>query len=221
MKTATRPDFSAVRRPTQPVRIAGIVFNHLVPVVSTIGFGGSVARFAVLTVFNVVFGIISVIGVNLVVSLLQKPLNPGATGWFRIEPWVSLCLVLGFFAAFFFGVFGFVTFAMIPGGTKILGDSGVWIGAGMMVLAVLPGMIATAVADRRAGLDENARLARDQPSVLLQVASGFALAILSIYAFDWFGAYALYALMIAITAFFIFRDLRPDVILRNFFPQPG
>jgi len=212
-----RTDNTAPRRPT-PLRIVGVVANHAVPLIGAFWPGGSPIRFSVLTVFNVVFGIVGVIGANLVVTLLQAPSRANATGWFRIEPWVSLCLVLGFFAAFFFGVFGAVTFGVIPGGFHVFADRGVWIGAGAMVIAVLPRLVATAFADRRAGLSEAARMARDRPTVLLQVASGFALAILSIYAFEWFGTYGLYPLMFAMTAFFIFRDLRPDVILRNLFP---
>jgi len=212
----TRAAAVAPRPPMPPLRIAAIVFNHLVPLIGTLWLNWPVGQFVLLSLINVVFGIMGPVTANLVVDRLQQAPQAGVTGWLSVEPWVSLCLVVVFFSGVLAVLFGWIALALMPHGA--LAERHLWISAGLMVAAALPGLVAGAHADLRSGAGEGARMARDQPAILLQVASGIALLVLSGYAADWFGAAGLYPLLFALTAFFIFRDLRPEAILRQLFP---
>jgi hypothetical protein len=203
------------------MQIASIVVYHLVPAVSAISSNAAVARFLLLSLFNVVFSVMSVICANIVVTILQTPAHPGASPMARLGPWVSLTLVTVFASALLAVLFGWVIIVMLPNAAHALGDRQLWLSATLMVAAALPRLITRSAADLRSCASEDTRMARDRPSLLLQVASGFAMLILASYAVNWLGDYWLYPLMAALTGFFIFRDIRPDVILRELFPNYG
>jgi hypothetical protein len=211
----------AVARAEGWVQIASVVVYHLVPVVSAISSNAAVARFLLLCLFNVVFGIMSGFCANVVVTLLQTPARPSASHWGRIQPWVSLALVAVSVSVLLALLFGWLVIVMLPNATRALADRQLWLSAAVMVAVALPRLVTRGAADLRARASEDARVARDRPAVLLQVASGFAMLILTSYAVSWLGDYWLYPLMVVLTGFFIFRDLRPDVILRELFPDYG
>ena len=206
------------RRPLSPGFIASVLIHHLVPVIWVLWFDQSAAQFLLLSLCNCVFAIMGSITANLAVSQLQAPPRPGVTGWFRIEPWVSLALVSLVFTGLMIGLFGMILFSMLPNAAAALADHQLWSALAMMVLSMIAGLVLTARADLQSGQPEPVRKARDQPRILLNVLSGFVLLLLSSYASEWFGNWALPALMVALTGFFILRDLRPDLIKRAFFP---
>jgi len=203
--------------PMTRLQIAGIVAYHLVPLIVTLWSHGSPALFLLLCLANIVYGIVGSFVANSVVTLRQAPPRE-STLWSRIEPWVSLLVVAVFFGAVLAILFGWIVIAMLPDAFLALADRQLWIGLALMVVASLPGHVTRGLADLRAGVPETTRFARDRPAALLQIVSGLALLILSVYAFDWFGSAGFYPLMFALTAFFVLRDLRSQWLLRQFFP---
>jgi len=193
-----RPSFT-------PAQIALIVVRNLVPVVSVLGFGASIGQFLLLSVFNAVFGAVAIASVNAAVSTRQE-LAPAARSSEASTFAVAFItgLVISLLLCAMFGWFIAVMYAH-----EIFRRSILW-PALVIVLTAAPPMYAQYQADLRDGIAEDVRKRRDQPSIMVLIFSAVAVALLCLYAID-LGDYARIPLMLAVTVFFLVRDLRPDL----------
>jgi hypothetical protein len=197
-----RPEFGAVRT-------ASIVAQHLVPLLGLWWLGGSVENFLLLSVFNIAFGIAGLAAVGIAVSTRQEVGDRGTA-----DTVAAFATLLGVCAAITLGLtalFGWVI-ALVASESPL----GLWNAAlGWSVLAIvaaaLPGLHRQYRADLAARLPEDARKRRDQPVVGGQLLCAGLMFVLSGYAAEWGRAGAI-AMAIAVTALFIFRDLRPDLM---------
>lgn len=188
--------------------MASIVVRHLLPVATTLWFGWSIAQFLLLSLFNTCFtmGCIAACGVS---ATSLQAMRQRRSIFEQISMWVTLlCVTLGI-TLMFTAMFGWVIVVLAPAG--ILRDRALWLSAAGIVVGALPGFVAQVRAELRANLSEKEHMRRDQPVTIVLVLSAAVVFIASGYAANWFGHYALIALMFAVTAFFIFRDLRPDL----------
>ncbi len=189
----------------RPAAIAGIVVRHALPVITNLWFGWSVPQFIVLTVFNIGLSISCLAGYGAMESTIKEAgSNPSPAQ--QIGMWLSLTLWTLFFALVLTAIFGWVVLARLPEGT--LHDRALWLSALSMVMAAMPGYRDQILADIHAKLSVVQRRARDTPIAVILLTSGTLVLLLS-----WFlPRENLVPLMLAATAFFIFRDLRPDLV---------
>jgi hypothetical protein len=186
-----------------------IVARHVVPLLGLWLFGGSVENFLLLSVFNIAFTIASIAVVGLAVSTRQ--VNGVVSAADSIGALVTLIVVGAGATLLLTALFGWVI-ALIASESAL----GLWNAAlGWSVLAIiaaaLPQMIRQYRADLAAQLSEEARKQRDQPVVGGQLMCAGLMFVLSGYAAQW-GRIGVILMALAITALFIFRDLRPDLM---------
>ena len=187
-----------------PVQTAGIVLRHGIPLAGMLWFGWSAGQFLLLAVFNIAFGIACIDTIGIAVSTASS-----ATGFAqRIGQWLNLVATATFIGALLAALFGWVV-SIIVGGAAF--DAPLAWSALTMVAAALPGLIAQYQADLRAGLSEEQRKQRDQPNVLSLALCGMLIFILSAYAAKA-GHFGVWIMVIGVTALFVFRDLRPDLM---------
>jgi hypothetical protein len=198
------------RQKFTPVQTAGIVLRHLVPAAGVFMFDWSAGEFLMLSLFNVCFSIVCIGVVGVLVSTRQQT-GPSPNVMDAIAGWatgIALALIGSIMLTVMFGwVIGVLVAS--SGGTVFswtLAGSGL-----LMVISAAPASFRQYKADLAAGLDEEQRKRRDQPNVLVLVMTGGLVFILSGFAGD-FGDWALYALVVAVTGLFLFRDLRPDLM---------
>ena len=197
-KPMARPQFSAQA-------IVGIVARHALPVITTLWLHWSLNQFMVLTVFNISLSISSLAGYGALESTI-KGAGLGHSTADRIGMWFNLTICLLFFTLLFTAIFGWVVFARLPAG--VLRDRSLWLPALSMVMAAMPGIRDQVRADLRAKLGQGERRQRDTPVAVVLLTSGTLILLLSWY----LPRENLVPLMLATTAFFIFRDLRPDLV---------
>ena len=192
------------------VRTGGIVFRHLVPLLAVLFFGGSAGQFMVLSVFNIAFTIAGIGMVGVGVST-RKELGPSPNRADAIGAWILLCLICGVVSLVLTALFGWVVVLIASDSPEgLFNRSLVW-----ALLAVLscaaPGLFQQYQADMRSTLTEVQRKQRDQPVVKVHVLCAGLIFMLSGYIPD-FGRFGLTVAAIIVTALFMFRDLRPDLI---------
>ncbi|MEO8160860.1 MAG: hypothetical protein ABI588_05520 [Arenimonas sp.] len=185
---------------------ASIVARHLVPLLGLWWYHGSVGQFLLLGIFNIAFTIASIGTVGVGVSMKGKFISAAdeLAGWSTLAG-ITLVISVGLTA-----MFGWVIALMAsgePGG--FLTATFAW-SLLAVVLCALPGMYTQYREDLRSGLSEEARKKRDQPQVLVHVISAGLLFLLSGHVAS-FGRVGAIILALAMTALFVFRDLRPDL----------
>lgn len=197
------------RQKLNAVQTASIVARHVVPLAGLWWFNGSVENFLVLSVFNIAFSIACIAMVGLAVSTRQ--INGVVSAADSIGALLTLAVVGACVTLLLTAMFGWVI-ALIASESAL----GLWNAAlGWSVLAIviaaLPEMVRQYREDMTAKLSEEARKKRDQPVVGGLLMCAGLIFILSGYAARW-GHFGVILMALAITALFIFRDLRPDLL---------
>jgi hypothetical protein len=194
-----RPQFGALQT-------AGIVGRHLIPLIGMFWLGWSTAQFLILSVFNIGFSVASIGMLGVAVST-RIEVGPSPNMADEIGKWLSSFLIAIVAALFFTLMFGWVIVVLAHPAFNV----SLLLGALSMVIAAAPAMFDQYRTDVAAGLSEQQRKQRDQPNILVLVLCAGLIFMMSGYAAD-FGAYAKVALVAGVTALFIFRDLRPDLM---------
>jgi multisubunit Na+/H+ antiporter MnhC subunit len=204
-----RPYWSPLERPKfTRWQQACIYMRHLVPLACLAIFGGSIAQFLLLCVFNLAFTIASIGTVGVAVSTRQEVKSTGAADQVgALLMLAAICIGASLLLTFLFGWMFAVWAAQESEG---LWNSTLWLGVLGIVAGAVPGMVMQYHEDLRAGLSEDARKRRDQPVVGVHLFSAVFILVLAGWTLDW-GRFGAVALAVLVTALFIFRDLRPDL----------
>lgn len=197
------------RKQLSTAETVSIIARNVIPLVGLWLFGGSVENFLLLSVFNIAFTIACIAVVGLAVSTRQ--INGVVSAADSISALLTLVVVGACATLLLTAMFGWVI-ALIASRSAL----GLWnkeLGWSVLaiVIAALPGMIHQYRADMAANLSEEDRKRRDQPVVGGQLLCAGLIFVASGYAGDG-GRFGVIALALAITALFIFRDLRPDLM---------
>ena len=198
---------------------ASIVLRHLIPLAFLLFLGGSAAQFLLLNVFNIAFTIMGIGTLGVSVSMRDEMRSFGLAN--EISSWGTLLAINIVGSLVLTGLFGWVLALAVSsldeGGlfTKSL----CWSLLAIVVCAG-PEMFRQYRLDVASKLSEQQRKLRDQPIVFIHLLCGGFIFILSGYAFE-LGRAGFAALALLVTAMFVFRDLRPD-LMRQLAPRgPG
>jgi hypothetical protein len=196
---------------------ASIIARNLVPLACLAWFGGSIMQFMLLTVFNIAFTIAGIASVGVAVSTRQEVQSTGLADQFGALSVLALvCAGVSLLLTALFGWF----FAVIASyEDEGLWNATLWWGALAIVVGALPGMVMQYGEDLRARLPEATRKQRDQPVIGVHLFCLFLIVVLAGWTLDW-GYAGTVALAIAVTALFLFRDLRPDLARELMRPNP-
>lgn len=198
--------------PRQPLTTRQVLFvcaRNTVPLAGLWLPGGSPENFLLLTVFNIAVSIAAIAVVGVAVSTRQEV---GDRGLVDALSSLALLAAIGIAVAVLLtALFGWVIALMVS-----VTDEGLWnamLGwsALAIVLAALPEMVMQYRRDLAAKLSEDARKRRDQPVIVGQVMCAGLIFVLSGYAANG-GRVGVMLMAIVVTALFIFRDLRPDLM---------
>jgi hypothetical protein len=204
------PHWAPLVRPTfSRIQVASIVAQHLVPLVALWLLRGSVENFLLLCVFNIAFTIAGIVAVGVGVSTEQELGDRGTAN--AAAHLATLAVVVVVLTLLLTALFGWVI-ALVASGT-VLGLWNAQLGWSVLsvVVAALPGMVLQYRKDLAGKLPDETRKQRDQPVILGQVMCAGLIFMLSGYA-PSFGRVGMILMALAVTALFIFRDLRPDLM---------
>ncbi|MGH8107120.1 MAG: hypothetical protein ACREO1_00175 [Arenimonas sp.] len=197
------------RQSLSKAQTIAIVVRNLIPLACILIFGGSALEFLLLSVFNLSLTIacIAVVGVG-----VSTEVEVGDAGMLNaVSAWITLLLIGLFISLLLTGMFGWVI-ALFASFTKdgVFTRTLIWSAVAIMVSAAFESYRQYR-ADLRSGLSEELRKQRDQPIVLVHVLSAGLIFIMSGELLNM-GKIGLAVMTIAVTALFIFRDLRPDLM---------
>jgi hypothetical protein len=204
------PHWEPLARPTfDRTQVALIVAQNGVPLLGVWIYGASVENFLLLSVFSIALAIAGLAVVGLAVSARQEVGDRGATDALAA---LAFLVAIGAVAALVLtALFGWVIALVASASPLGLWNAQLGWSALAIVLAAVPAMVRQFRADLAAKLPEEARKRRDQPVVGGQLMCAGLIFVLSGYAAGW-GRFGVVFMAIAITALFIFRDLRPDLM---------
>ena len=197
------------RRKLGLIETISIVARHVVPLAGLWLFGGSVENFLLLSVFNIAFTIACLAVVGLAVS--NQQINAGSGLADGIAAVTTLAVVGAGATLLLTALFGWVIALIASRAPLGLLNASLGWSVLAIVAAAIPDMIRQFRADLAANLSEDARKQRDQPIVGGQLLCAGLIFIMSGYAANW-GRFGAIVMALAITALFIFRDLRPDIL---------
>lgn len=189
---------------------ASILSRHLIPLACLLVFDGSAAQFLLLCVFNIAFTITSIGTLGVSVSMRDELQS---FGWMNaVASWGSLLAITVGFSLLLTGLFGWV----LALAASHLDADGLWTSyLGWSVLAIVlcagPELFRQYRQDVMSRMPEEQRKQRDQPIVFMHLLCAGFVFLLSPYAFNA-GRIGLTVLAFLVTALFIFRDLRPDLM---------
>ncbi len=189
---------------------AGILARHLIPLFGVLFLGWSAAQFLLLSVFNTCFSIVSIGMVGITVSTRQE-VGPSPNRMDMVAGWVFSIAIAVVGSLILTAMFGWVIAVLASFGTESVFDRSLFASAALMIVSTAPSLYRRYCDDLASGASEESRKQRDQPKIFALVLTAGVIFILSGYAGD-FGSFALAFLAIAVTAIFIFSDLRPDVL---------
>jgi hypothetical protein len=197
------------RQRTSMQQTVAIIVRNLIPVTCVLFFGGSALEFLLLSVFSLAITI-ACIGVNgVAVSMKIEEANASTANAFA--RWILLIFVGLFIGLLLTVLFGWVIAVFASFGKNgIFTPTLIWSALAIAVSAVAE-LYRQYNADRHSGLGETLRKQRDQPIVLGHVLSAGLIFIMSGELLNM-GRIGMLVMTIAVTALFIFRDLRPDLI---------
>ena len=208
-RAACDPDWASLPRPRFGfAQTVAILVRHAIPLAGLVWFGGSPARFVLLSVFGIALGI-ACIGVA--VSTRESNCAHGTAN--EVAAWLTLACMCLFLTALLTALFGWVI-ALLASRSPL----GLWNAQlGWLLLATLasavPGLMRQYQWDAASGLSEDVRQRRDQPLIAGLVLSAGLLFVLSGQAANW-GRFGVNLMAVAVTALALFRDLRPDLLRR-------
>jgi hypothetical protein len=204
------PHWAPLARPTlNRIQVASIVAQHLVPLVALWLLHGSVENFLLLCVFNIAFTIAGIVAVGVGVSTEQELGDRGTAN--AVAALVTLAVVVVVLTLLLTGLFGWVIALVAANSVSGLWNAQLGWSVLSVVVAALPGMVQQYRQDLAGKLPDATRKQRDQPVILGQVMCAGLIFILSGYA-PGFGRVGMILMALAVTALFIFRDLRPDLM---------
>lgn len=197
------------RQSLSKARTIAIVVRNLIPLACILIFGGSALEFLLLSVFSLSLTIACIAVVGVAVSTEIENANAGRLN--SISAWITLVLIGLFISLLLTAMFGWVI-ALFASFTKdgLFTQTLLWSAAAILVSA-LPESFRQYRDDRRSGLGEEIRKQRDQPIVLGHVLSAGLIFIMAGELLNM-GKFGVAVMTIAVTALFIFRDLRPDLM---------
>jgi hypothetical protein len=196
------------RQPLSKVQDAAIVARHAVPLGAVLLFEGSALQFCLVAVFGLAFDIAGIAVVGMAVS--TRPLRAASGRADAVASWSMLALVGIVVSLVLTALFGWVIAVVAAQGIADAWNANLAWGVLATVAGGLPGLWFRYRDDLRAGLAEEQRKRRDQPLVFTHVLCAALVFLISAHAAGWGQAGAI-ALAVAITALFVFRDLRPDL----------
>jgi hypothetical protein len=196
---------------------ASIVVRNLVPLICLAWFGGSIMQFMLLTVFNLAFTIAGIATVGAAVSTRQEVQSTGLAD--QIGALLTLVLLCAGVSLLLTALFGWFFAVIASYENEGLWNATLWWGVLAIVVGAVPAMVMQYGEDLRAKLPEDARKQRDQPVIGVHLFCAFLIVVLAGWTLDW-GYAGSVALAIAVTALFIFRDLRPDLARELMRPNP-
>jgi hypothetical protein len=208
--TPTEPYWEPLARKTlRPAETASIIARHVVPLAGLWLYGGSVENFLLLSVFNIALAIACIAVVGVTVSTRQT--NGFVSTADAIAGSLTLIVIGAGVTLLLTALFGWVIALIASESPSGLWNAALGWSALAIVAAALPEMIQQYRADVAAKLPEETRKKRDQPIIGGQLMCAGLIFILSGYAAGW-GRVGAILMALAITALFIFRDLRPDLM---------
>jgi hypothetical protein len=196
------------RRLGAPQALA-IVARHLVPLAGLWWLRGSVENFLLLSVFDIALGIAGIAMVGVAVSTRQENGDRGAPD--SLAALAALVFIGAVATLVLTALFGWVIALIASASADGLWNAALGWAALVIVGMAVSGWIHQYRADLAAKLSEPARKRRDQPVVGGQLMCAGLIFLVSGYAASG-GRVGVVLLAIAITALFIFRDLRPDLM---------
>jgi len=186
-----------------------IVTRNLIPLACVLLFGSSALEFLLLSVFSLAISIACIGVTGVAVSTKIEEANAGKLN--AVGAWISLVLIGLFISLLLTALFGWVIALFASFGKNgIFTPTLLWSALAIAVSAVAE-LYRQYNADRYSGLGETLRKQRDQPIVLGHVMSAGLIFIMSGELLNM-GRIGMLTMAIAVTALFIFRDLRPDLM---------
>lgn len=203
-----------MNRPTTAQIIAALA-RHLPPLIGVLAFGWSAGQFLVCAVFNTTWPIGVIAATGVVVSARQSGDSPPNLAAQAHD--LLLITVIALVAALALGaLFGWVLAVIAMHGDARTFDRSLLVSLGMTIAPGLVAAFGQYRADLASGLGEAARKQRDQPAIFMLLASAAIVFIVSGHLAQ-LGGFALPASVGVLTALFVARDLRPD-LLQRFMP---
>ncbi len=200
---------SLPRQSLSKAQTIAIVVRNLIPLACILVFDGSALEFLLLSVFSLSLTIACIGVVGVAVSTEIEEADAGMLN--AVSAWISLVLIGMFVSLLLTAMFGWVI-ALFASFTRdgLFTPTLLW-SAVAIVVSALPESFRQYRADRRSGLSEELRKQRDQPIVLGHVLSAGLIFIMAGELLNM-GTFGVAVMTIAVTALFIFRDLRPDLM---------
>ena len=197
------------RQRLTPFHILLVCARHGVPLAGLWLPGGSPENFLLLSVFNLAVAIAAIAVVGVAVSTRQEV---GDRGGVDALAALALLSAIGIVAALLLtALFGWVIALIASASADGLWNAALGWSVLALVVAALPEMVMQYRHDLAAKLPEESRKRRDQPVVGGLLLCGGLILVLSGYAADA-GRIGVVGMAIAVTALFLFRDLRPDLM---------
>ena len=210
-KSANEPYWEPLaRQRLSPGQTAAIVVRHLIPLAGIIGLDWLAGQFLILSLFSIAFSVVAIGTIGVMVSTRQEvTVDAGIAD--KAGSWIFAIVLALVGSVILTAMFGWVivVFTVISG--ESLFDGALFASALLIVISAAPGMLRQYRDDLASSLTEEQRKQRDQPKALGLVMSAGLIFIMSGYAPE-FGRVGLVVLAFAVTALFIFRDLRPDLM---------
>jgi len=199
-------------------QLLAVLLRHGLPLVGMLAYGWSAGQFLVCAVFNTTWPIGVIAATNIVVSdrlaaRSAADVAPRSSDLLRVTAIaLAVALVLGM-------LFGWIVVVAAAQGDAHTFDPSLLISVGMTIASGSVAAFTQYRADLAARLDEATRKQRDQPAIFALLASAAIVFMVSGHLAQ-LGGFALPVSVCVLTALFIVRDLRPD-LLRRIVPLGG
>lgn len=197
------------RKPLGKAQTIAIVVRNLIPLTCVLLFKAPALEFLLLCVFSLAISIACIGVAGVAVSTKTEEAKTGVHN--TLGTWISLALIGLLISLLLTAMFGWII-TLFASFTKegIFTPTLLWSALAIVVSATSV-LYFQFRADRLSGLSETQRKQRDQPVVLGHVLSAGLIFIMSGWLLN-LGTLGLAVMTIAVTALFIFRDLRPDLM---------
>jgi MFS family permease len=197
------------RQPLTPLQTMLVCARHALPLASLWLPGGSPENFLLLSVFNIAVSIAAIAVVGVAVSTRQEAGDRGLAD--ALSALAALAAVGIGVAMLLTVLFGWVIALIASASVDGLWNAPLAWSALAIVVAAVTEMVGQYRRDLAAKLPEDARKRRDQPVIGGQLMCAGLIFVLSGHAANG-GRVGVVLMAIAVTALFIFRDLRPDLM---------
>jgi hypothetical protein len=210
------------RRPISPMQVAVGIVRNAIPLAGVLFFGWSAGQFLLISVFNIAFSVTCIGVVGAMVSTRKEKGEADTAG--EITGWLTALAVATGMSLLLTAMFGWVIVVLTAAnGQRLFTPSLGW-AAFTMIAAVAPMVLDQYRADIASDLTEAERKKRDSPNVITLIVCAGIIFIVSGYAAE-LGRFGLVVMVLFVSALFLLRDLRPDLMRelsrpRNMPPPP-